>query len=137
MKLILNYSELRDYITDHYHVNASFARIHDDEICVSFVQKMFIKTIQINLNLHVEEICNDSITLSYDNGIGIDMIISGVLLFLKKKFPEYDNLISAIKSNMICIHLKNIEKLQSILETVELNNIRFTESSMEIEMGFK
>ena len=137
MKLNINYIEAQNYIATHHHVNVSLTRVTDNEICISVFQKVFIKTIQISLNLRIEEINYNSITLSYDNGIGIDLIISGVLIFIKKKLSDYEDMISLDGTNRIRLFFGKIDKLHSLLRVVDLENIRFSDSSIEIEMKFK
>lgn len=135
MKLNIGYSELQNYISTHYHADVSFVKVSDSEVCVSVSKKVFIKTMQVNLNLHVEEVSNNSISLSYDSGIGIDLIVSGALLFIKKKLPEYSAMVSAESGNRIRINLANIDKLQSALQVVALKGIYFTDTSVEASMS--
>lgn len=137
MKLTINYTELQNYIERHFHVKVSFTRVDENTVCVSLSQKVFIKTIQINLNLHIDIIDNDSITISYDNGIGIDLIISGVLLFIKKKLPYYEGLIKTDGTNRMQIYLRKINNLQPLMQFIDIQNIHFADSSVEVDMQFK
>ena len=137
MKLTISYSELHNYIAAHYHMNVSFTRVSDNEVCVSVTQKIFIKTIQVNLNLKVEEVSNESVLLIYNSGFGIDLIVSGLLTFVEKKLPEYGNLISKQDGNRISLHLSKIEKLKEAFYMVELTGIRILNDSIEVSCCLK
>lgn len=137
MNISISYLEIQDYIAKHYHTNVMLVKVSEREICVSVSQKVLIKTVQMNLNLRVDDVNNDSIRLTYNSGFGIDLIISGLLTFLEKKLPEYGKFISRDNGNRLRIQISEIEKLSKILNTVTLTNISFLDQSVQIGAEIK
>lgn len=137
MQLKIGFDEAQDYVLSKYNVNISLSKAGDREISISLTKKVFIKTVQVNVALHIHEVSNESILISYTSGFGVDKIISGVISFIEKKYPEYGRIITAESGNRLRVHLSQIEKLRKPLSAISLRDINFDDSNMIVYFTLK
>lgn len=78
-----------------------------------------------------------SVTVKYDGGFGIDMIICGVLSFIKAKLPELRNVIVADNEHLIRIELGNISNTQALFEALILNDIVIVNDGVSVTANLK
>lgn len=136
MQLKIGFDETQDYVLSKYNVNISLSKAGEREISISLTKKVFIK-VQVNVALHIHEVSNESILISYTGGSGVDMIISGVVSFFEKKYPEYGRIITAESGNRLRVHLSQIEKLRKPLSAITLRDINFDDSYMIVYFTLK
>lgn len=137
MKISISFAELGDYIKRHYDKQMTFSQVSDKELCVSYLQNLFFKTIQVPVSLKVEDVKADSVSITYNGGFGIDMIIAGTLSFLKAKVPELANAIISEEGHCIRIELSKLPQTAKLVETIALNEISFTENGLIVSASLK
>lgn len=137
MKISISFVELSAYIKRHYDKQMTFSQVSDKELCASYTQNLFFKTIQIPVSLKIEDVKADSIAITYNGGFGIDMIIAGTLSFLKAKVPELANVLVSEEGHCIRIELSKLPQTAKLMETIAFNEICFTENGLIAEASLK
>lgn len=137
MKAIISYKEISEYIAKQYGREVSLSKVADNEVNASVSQKVFIKTVRIGLNLKVEEVGPESVVLSYNGGFGIDLMVSGLMTFLKSKLPELSRIVTSEEDHRIRVNLANIDKARPVLERVTPQAIAFSEDSVAVTAALK
>lgn len=133
MKITITFSELSDYISKHYNKQLSFSKVSEQEICASYSQNLIIRTVQVPLNLKIENVNSNSVAVTYNGGFGIDMIIAGTLSFLKAKVPELANALVSEEGHRIRIELSKLEQTSALVEAVAFKEISVSENGLIVE----
>lgn len=137
MKISISFAELSGYIQKRYDKQVAFSKVSDKEICLSYTQNIFFKTIRIPVNLRIEDVKADSLSITYNGGFGIDMIITGAITFLKAKLPELANAISSEEGHRIRIELSKLSQTAKLVKTISLNEITVAENGMKVDALLK
>lgn len=132
MTINLSFSELSDYIKNHYEKTLVFSKLPDNGVCITYEQHVLFRTIQVPLNLNIDDVHEDTIAITYNGGFGIDMIIAGVFAFIKTKLPELSDALISEEGHRICIKLSKIRQTASLVNVFNLQNIIFTNDGLEI-----
>ncbi len=137
MTLNISFAELSEYINKHYGKKVAFARVGYKALCVSYEQHIVFKNITIPINISIEDVTPTSVTVKYDGGFGIDMIICGVLSFIKAKLPELQDVIVAGNEHLIRIELGNISDTQALFKTLILNDMVVVNDGVSVTVNLK
>lgn len=81
MKLTITYSELQDYVASHFHKTVNLGFVDEATVSVSVLIKVFGFTKSAGINIIVKMIDVIDLFLSYDGKMGIDMLVSPVILY--------------------------------------------------------
>lgn len=111
MKISISFAELSDYIKGHYDKLLTFSKVSDKEVCVSYSQNLFFKTVQVPVSLKIEDVKADSVIITYNGGFGIDMIIAGTLSFLKAKVPDWPMFLSRKRGTAYVLNYQSCLRL--------------------------
>lgn len=137
MKTSISFAELSDYIKKHYDKQLTFSKVTDKEVRASYTQNIFFHSVQIPLNIKIEDVRADSVTITYNGGFGIDMIIAGTLSFLKVKVPELANALVSEEGHRIRIELSQLPQTATIVEVLTFKEISVTETGLIVETALK
>ena len=135
MKLSITYAELQDYVASHFHKTVNLGYIDGATVYVSVPIKVLGFTKSISINLIVKKIEGTDLFLAYDGKMGIDLLVSPAISYAKKLVPEKAGWVEQMPGNIVKLRLGDIDKLQKVLEKVELKAIRFTPENIEAEIG--
>ena len=137
MKISVSFAELSDYIRKHYDKQLTFAKVSDKEVRASYKQNLFFRSVQLSLNLKIEDVRADSVTVRYSGGIGIDMLIAGLLSFLKNKVPEVADALVKEERHRIRIELSRLSQTTVLMETIALREIYVNDNGLTVEASLK
>lgn len=137
MKISISFTELSNYIKKHYDKQMTFSQVSDKELCASYSQNLFFKTIQVPVSLKIEDVKADSVAITYNGGFGIDMIIAGTLSFLKAKVPELANALASEEGHRIQIELSKLPQTTTLVETIAFNEISVAEDGLIVGASLK
>ena len=98
---------------------------------IAYDVNMLFKSASVGLDLTVEEVDNGNIILSYNGGMGIDFMVRTALGHAKSQ-PGGD-MIDLLPDNRIALMLGKNAQAGSLLEHVELQDIRFDEHHAIVE----
>ena len=113
------------------------AYVDPSTVSVSTRIQVFAFARNVGVDLKVEELEGSKLPLVYSGKLGIEMLISPAISFLKRLVPEKTNLISQGTGNRVFVNLAEIDQLKSVLDKVELQSISFDETHVIVEAGRK
>ena len=135
MIVSITFLELKDYIKRHFGKIVNLAKVSDHEVCISYTQKIIFKTVDVPVNVSIDNVGPSSIWVTYGGGFGIDMIVAGVLAFIKGKFPELNDVLRSGDNRQLCINLSSMSNIQTLFERVEMTGISVHEDHFEARMA--
>lgn len=133
MKIEISFDEVSALVSERYGKQVSLARVSADEVCVTYRQRVLMASLPIPINLRIAGVEAAAVSVGYNGGTAIDMIISGVLMFVKAKFPELGQAVDAGTDHTIRIDLTKIENAKAVVATLALKDIKFSESGIIVE----
>ena len=137
MVVNISFTELSDYIKCHYDKTLLFSRVSDKELCVSYEQPIIFKTIHVPINISIEKVSPDSVTIGYNGGFGIDLIIAGTMSVLKNQVPELSKVFVSEEGHKIRIDLSQLSQTKAIFEAISLKDIQILEDDVQVEASLK
>lgn len=137
MEVRIKYTEIQEFIKKNFQKEVGLAYVDPSTVSVSTKIKVFAFVKNVGVDLKVEKLEGSKLPLVYSGKLGIELLISPAISFLKKLVPEKTNLISQGTGNKVFVNLAEIDKLKAVLDKVELQSISFDETHVIIEAGLK
>lgn len=137
MEVRIKYTEIQEFILKNFHKEVGLTYVDPSTVSVSTKVKVFAFVKNVGVDLKVEKLEGTMLHLVYSSKLGIEMLISPAISFLKKLVPEKTNLISQGTGNRVFVNLAEIDKLKAVLDKVELQSISFDETHVIVEAGLK
>ena len=132
MKVSVTFIELQDYLLSHFHKTLSMSYVDGSTVEISVPVKVFGFTKQIGINLSVKKIEGTDLFLAYDGKMGIDLLVTPALAFVKKLVPEKTDCVQSLSGNVIKISFGDIDKLEKVFEKLVLRNITFDSNGIVV-----
>ncbi len=126
MKLSIEFSEISRYVEKRYNQNLTLRRVDDNTVSVT----VKIAVISKSLNLCIEEVTADSVTLRYNAGFGVDSIISLLLSFFAT--PQTEKVVKKEEGHRIRVELTGLNNSEKALEYLALEDIRVKEDGLSV-----
>ena len=130
MKLQIPYKELEAFVMKKYNQEVKLGYV--DEKTMSVTKKVVIKDATINIS--VDQVVGNDISLSYQAGFGIEWIIKGALMWFKETIKDF---VEELEENKLLIHLDRIEQLNNMLEKIEIKAVNFDDLNANIAFRVK
>ena len=130
MNLQISYKELESFLMKKYDQQVRLGFV--DEKTISVTKKVVIKDATINIS--VDQVVGNDISLSYLAGFGIEWIIKGALMWFKESIKDF---IEEQEENKLLIHLDKIDQIENALEKIELQAIGFDEANTNVAFKTK
>jgi hypothetical protein len=127
MKLQIPYNELEVFLVKKYNHQVKLGFV--DEKTISVKKKVLIKDTTINIS--VDQVAGNEISLSYQAGFGIEWIIKGALMWFKESIKEF---VEELKENKLLIHLDKIDQIGGMLDKIEILDVTFDEVNANIAL---
>ena len=137
MEVRIKYTEIQEFILNNFHKEVVLTYVDTSTVSVSTKIKVFAFVKNVGIDLKVEELEGSKLPLVYSDKLGIELLISPAISFLKRLVPENTNLISQGTGNKVFVNLAEIDKLKAVLDKVELQSISFDETHVIVEAGLK
>lgn len=137
MEVRIKYTEIEGFIKKNFQKEVGLAYVDPSTVSVSTKVKVFAFVKNVGVDLKVEKLEGTMLHLVYSSKLGIEMLISPAISFLKKLVPEKTNLISQGTGNRVFVNLAEIDQLKEVLDKVELQSISFDETHVIVEAGLK
>ena len=118
MRLQLSFKELEAFLMKKYDQEVKLGFV--DEKTISVTKKVVIKDATINIS--VDQVAGNDISLSYQAGFGIEWIIKGALMCFKESIKDF---VEELDENKLLIHLDKIDQISSMLDKIEILDITF------------
>ena len=137
MNITITFAELSGLIKKNYDKSIELSRVSSKEICVAYDQRIIFRTVKVPVNVTIDKVDTDAVTVIYNGGFGIDMIIAGVLSFMKAKVPELNDILVAGEGHRLRIELSNLQQTAKLIEAVRLEDIEITENGISLSAALK
>lgn len=137
MEVRIKYTEIEGFIKKNFLKEVGLTYVDPSTVSVSTKIKVFAFVKNVGVDLKVEKLEGSKLPLVYSGKLGIELLISPAISFLKKLVPEKTNLISQGTGNRVFVNLAEIDKLKVVLDKVELQSISFDENHVIVEAGLK
>lgn len=137
MEVRIEYTEIEGFIKKNFQKEVGLAYVDPSTVSVSTRIQVFAFARNVGVDLKVEKLEGSILHLVYSGKLGIELLISPAISFLKKLVPEKTNLISQGTGNRVFVNLAEIDQLKAVLDKVELKSISFDETHIIVEAGLK
>lgn len=137
MEVRIKYTEIQEFIKKNFRKEVGLVYVDPSTVSVSTKIKVFAFVKNVGVDLKVEKLEGSILHLVYSGKLGIEMLISPAISFLKRLVPEKTNLISQGTGNRVFVNLAEIDQLKAVLDKVELQSISFDETHVIVEAGLK
>lgn len=112
MTLNISFNEIQKYFAARYGRNISVAKIDNHTFTVSVSLKALLATVSVSAGITVVGIDDNVLTLQYQGSIGLEMILSGVIAFLKSQVKNFDEAVRA-NGQIVSIDLDVLENTEA------------------------
>ena len=133
MEVKIKYSELQDFISHNFKKEVALAFVAPSIVAVSTKIKVFGFAKSIGLELCVEKVDDSNLHIVYSGKLGVELLITPAIAFLKRLLPDKTNFITQNSNNRVIVNMAEIEQLKGVLEKVTLKSICFDEENVVIE----
>lgn len=137
MEVRIKYTEIQEFILNNFHKEVGLTYVDPSTVSVSTRIRVFAFVRNVGVDLKVEKLEGSILHLVYSGKLGIELLISPAISFLKKLVPEKTNLISQGTGNRVFVNLAEIDQLKAVLDKVELKSISFDETHIIVEADLK
>lgn len=137
MEVRIEYTEIQEFIQKNFHKEVGLTYVDPSTVSVSTRIQVFAFARNVGVDLKVEKFEGSILHLVYSGKLGIELLISPAISFLKRLVPEKTNLISQGTGNRVFVNLAEIDQLKAVLDKVELKSISFDENHIIVEADLK
>lgn len=137
MEVRIKYTEIEGFIKKNFQKEVGLVYVDPSTVSVSTKIKVFAFVKNVGVDLKVEKLEGSKLPLVYSGKLGIELLISPAISFLKKLVPEKTNLISQGTGNRVFVNLAEIDQLKAVLDKVELKSISFDETHVIVKASLK
>ena len=130
MNVLITYNEISDFIEQKFKIRPLFSSIDRRTLNVSYKPMAFMPSIDIKFV--IDEISDDSVSISYDCGAAAALMIAGVVTYLNENIPNGVDVNTT--NRKVKIYPQQIEQVEKALEYVALSDITFDENSINIAL---
>ena len=127
MEVKIKYSELQDFISHNFKKEVALAFVAPSTVAVSTKIKVFGFAKSIGVELCVEKVDDSNLHIVYSGKLGVELLITPAIAFLKRLLPDKTNFITQSSNNRVVVNVAEIEQLEDVLEKVTLKSICFDE----------
>lgn len=133
MEVKIKYSELQDFISHNFKKEVALAFVAPSTVAVSTKIKVFGFAKSIGVELCVEKVDDSNLHIVYSGKLGVELLITPAIAFLKRLLPDKTNFITQNSNNRVIVNMAEIEQLKGVLEKVTQKSICFDEENVVIE----
>ncbi len=137
MKASISFSELQDYVLKRFNKSLSINYASDSSAVVAVPFSVFGFTKSIGITVSVLKIEGEDVYLSYSGPMGVDLLVSPAISFVKKFAPDKVDFIATLPDKVIKISLGAIPQAQTALKYVELKAISFFQDKVEADVALR
>lgn len=130
MNVLITYKEISDFIEQKFKIRPLFSSIDRRTLNVSYKPMAFMPSIDIKFV--IDEISDDSVSISYNCGAAAALMIAGVVTYLNENIPNGVDVNTT--NRKVKIYPQQIEQVEKALEYVALSDITFDENSINIAL---
>ena len=133
MEVKIKYSELQDFILQKFKKEVLLTFVAPSTVSVSTKIKVLGFAKSIGVELCVEKVEGSNLQIAYSGKLGVELLITPALAFLKRLLPDETNFITQSSNNRVIVNLTEMEQLKDVLDEVTLKTVCFEEKNVVIE----
>lgn len=136
MQLNVTFTEIQDLIRRKAQKEVRLSALDSRTMSVSTdISLPLIGKKEVRVQLKLEEINNQYALLSYNNGMGVDLVITAILKYLEMQSNV--SYVQGLPDNRIKIQFNQIPQAQSALKAIDMHNLTFEKENAILEFGIK
>lgn len=133
MEVKIRYSEFQNYIFQNFKKEVALAFVAPSTVSVSTKIKVLGFAKNIGVDLCVEKVDGSNLHIEYSGKLGVELLITPAIAFLKRLLPDKTNFITQDSNSRVIVNLAEFEQLKGVLEKVTLKSICFEEEHVVID----
>ena len=158
MKIHISFSEIQKFVAAHYGKDITLQSINKQAIRIGVsvtsempdenmglfggMKSLFTKAVSqiarnVTLDVSVEDVSENRVTLRYGGGLGKELLIQAVMRFFKTVNPQYAGMVEDMGNSCLRMSLKDIPQMANFCEIADLKDLYFEENHIVIEMELK
>lgn len=130
MKLYVSFPEIIEYIK-------SMVPLQNLGIEYNSTKSVLIQAPLAKIDVTVERIDKNNLYLTYDAGFVKNMLLTAAIAAKRDAIAEYDWLEVDTRLRKVIVHLDMIEKMQGILNKVDIKDISFAPENLAVNFTLK
>ena len=132
MKVELAYHDITEYLRIHNNQELGLTYVSPSTINVQTDVKVKIVKTHIDANITLEKIVGNDLYLSYSIPPVLNWVVNHVRSLLRIKYPMID-----VDEGNLVVHLDKISQLQKLLQTIELQDVAFSQENVNLCINLK
>lgn len=134
MNIQIPYNELSGFVRDHFNQNLVMNFVDEKTISIGKEIRVAMLSKLVSVNLTVKQVSGNDVTLVYNGGMGLDLLVKAALKYFKEKMG---GLVEELDGNTLVVHLQKIEQLKDALKTVALGGLSFDKTNANVQVQMR
>lgn len=134
MNIQIPYNELSGFVRDRFNQNLVMNFVDEKTISIGKEIRVAMLSKLVSVNLTVKQVSGNDVTLVYNGGMGLDLLVKAALKYFKEKMG---GLVEELDGNTLVVHLQKIEQLKDALKTVELGGLSFDKTNANVQVQMR
>ena len=134
MNIQLPYNELSGFVRDRFNQDLVMACVDERTISVGKEIRVAMLRKLVSVNLTVKQVSDNDVTLVYNGGMGLDLLVKAALKYFKEKMG---GLVEEREGNTLVVHLQKIDQLKDALKAVSLRGLAFDKTNANVQLQMR
>ena len=134
MNIQIPYNELSAFVRDRFNQDIVMSFVDDKTISIGKEIKVAMLRKLVAVNLTVKQVAGNDVTLVYNGGMGLDLLVKAALKYFKEKVG---GLVEELDGNTLVVHLQKIEQLKDALKTVAIGGLSFDTTNANVKLQMR
>lgn len=131
MNIQIPFCEIENYVDRKYRQSVRLTYVNNNTFCVSRDMKVLFATKTVRINLSVIQVVGSDITLSYQAGFGIELLVKGALAWFKERLTR---VVEESDNNQLVVHLAEIQQLKKTFSVIYVQDVNFSQKDINIQL---
>lgn len=132
MNIQLSFNEMLDYVEEKFHVRPTIDVVDNKTLRIMYKVSRFVPTVSVNI--HVDSVSKELISLTYDCSSIVNGLLSGVVGFIEEKIPKQQVEVFT-NERQVLVHLDGFEELDKVFIVVEPTDITIDNDAVMLNMA--
>lgn len=134
MNIQIPYNELSGFVRDRFNQNLVMNFVDEKTISIGKEIRVAMLSKLVSVNLTVKQVSGNDVTLVYNGGMGLDLLVKAALKYFREKMG---GLVEELDGNTLVVHLQKIEQLKDALKTVALGGLSFDKTNANVQVQMR
>ena len=134
MNIQIPYNELSGFVRDRFNQDLVMACVDERTISVGKEIRVAMLRKLVSVNLTVKQVSDNDVTLVYNGGMGLDLLVKAALKYFKEKMGGF---VEEREGNTLVVHLQKIDQLKDALKTVSLRGLVFDKTNANVQLQMR